>query len=523
MFVRSDGYTRMLRHPLMLALAMAMPAAGQQFTGPYSLEGIHFSAFGRHPNFHLNPGYRQILKGVEGGQSIVMTITTLDQTKEILLPDVGGTRGIVTRVVEEREEVNGALSQVARFFYSRSVETGDVFHFGEEVDHYEAGQISDTVLVWQAGVAEARPGIIMPRTFLLGARYLQSDAPAARDGAENVGIGLAVTTPGGTFTNCVRILETDTLKPELGVATKTYAPGIGLINDDDKLLLHECWLGTTGLPRGGSYVPASNLGHFPLAPGLRLVLEGPEQSSLVTLTMTVSNETRTFAVEVAGELQIIPTRIVEDRLERNGQLVEVSRQFFAQGIETEDVYCLGREVDRITDGVIVGHEGSWQAGVNGARAGVFMPSSSAPGCRHLLFSAPGITNDLAITSAVAVDQLVPAGNFRNCFRRVVSNSTDPGQASFEATYAPGIGLIKRGALELVAVTQPSAGGPTPALGIQEAYLLTWPLTDYYFSLQSSTDLQSWMPVPALPRISDGRNQLTVPRRSEQEYFRLVAP
>jgi hypothetical protein len=61
------------------------------------------------------------------------------------------------------------------------------------------------------------------------------------------------------------------------------------------------------------------------------------------------------------------------------------------------------------------------------------------------------------------------------------------------------------------------------LSIQDAVLLTWPFTDDAFSLQSSSDLQNWVPILQIPVPVDGRNQISVPRDQTQNYFRFAAP
>ena len=44
-----------------------------------------------------------------------------------------------------------------------------------------------------AGIDGAKPGIVMPGSFLLGSRYYQEIAPdVAMDRAENIGVGLTV-------------------------------------------------------------------------------------------------------------------------------------------------------------------------------------------------------------------------------------------------------------------------------------------------------------------------------------------
>ena len=54
--------------------------------------------------------------------------------------------------------------------------------------------------------------------------------------------------------------------------------------------------------------------------------------------------------------------MVEERETEDGELVEVSRNFFAICEETNSVFYFGEEVDDDEDGEIVGHEGAWLAG-----------------------------------------------------------------------------------------------------------------------------------------------------------------
>jgi len=504
-----------------VAVLVTVKAAAQPFTAQFPIEDSHFSVFGGHPHFILNPGHRLVLEGEDAGEQIELTITALNQTKQITLQSGGKLRTILARVIEEREVVNGALAEVGRFWYARSIETGDVYFFGEEVDFYFNGQITGQTRLWEAGVDDALPGIIMPRTFLLSARYYQNQAIAAIDGAENIAMGVAMVTPAGSFSNCVQIRETDTLRPENGTATKTYAPGIGLVNDDDSLLLTEFWLGTVGLPAGCAFVPFSNHPFFPFAPGRQLVLAGIESGTNVGLTISVLNEIRTIPLSIAGQQQNIPVRVIEERKTADGQLIEVSRKFLAHCIETGDVYYFGQGVDRYENGVITGHDGSWLAGVSNAEAGIIMPANFTVGAQYFQESAPGVANDLASNSASGLSLSVPAGTFTNCVRVMVTSSNGPPR---EMTYAFGIGLISDGnVLTLTSFVNPNVTNGSPILSIQDAVLLTWPLSDDLFRLESSSNLQNWMPVPQWPSPIDGRNQISVPRDHTQKHFRLVVP
>jgi hypothetical protein len=216
---------------LVLALAAASPALAQvspsgsdaPFTQEFFIENCDFASSGSNPFFILEPGYRTIFEGEEDGENVVLVITVLDATQQI--------GDVVTRVVVERESADGEIVEVSRNFFAICEQTNSVFYFGEDVDNYEDGKIDNHDGSWRAGVNGARPGIIMPGTILLGARYFQEIAPGvALDKAEIMTLDAVVETPLAQFQHALKTRETTPLEPG-NVEFKYYAPGIGLIRD----------------------------------------------------------------------------------------------------------------------------------------------------------------------------------------------------------------------------------------------------------------------------------------------------
>lgn len=134
-------------------------------------------------------------------------------------------------MVEERETVGAALTEVSRNFFAISRRTGSVYSFGEEVDTYENGAVTGHEGAWLAGVDGARYGLMLPGLPLLGARHQQETAPGrAMDRARIVSVDGSLTTPPARFTRVLTIEETTPLEP-LARDTKQYAPGVGLVRD----------------------------------------------------------------------------------------------------------------------------------------------------------------------------------------------------------------------------------------------------------------------------------------------------
>jgi hypothetical protein len=208
------------------ARAAAAPAAMQDgFQQDFDLAGRRFQPTGSNPYLVLEPGYQLVLAHDEDR----LTITVLDETKTI--------DGVSTRVVEEREEEDGKLIEVSRNFFAIDADTKDVFYFGEEVDVYKNGAVSGHPGAWLAGSDGARAGLFVPGSPKIGARYYQEVAPKkALDRAEIVSLTHSLKTPAGEFSNCLRTRESNALHPG-EEEFKTCAPGIGLIQDEDLLLV----------------------------------------------------------------------------------------------------------------------------------------------------------------------------------------------------------------------------------------------------------------------------------------------
>jgi hypothetical protein len=199
------------------------PVQDRKWTDSFDQEHCTFASMGRNRFFVLLPGHQLVLESPR--EKVVITVT--DQTREI--------GDVETRVVEEREEENGQLKEVSRNFFAICKEHGDVFYFGEEVDEYEDGRIVAHSGAWRGDEENSQAGIMMPGTALLGARHYQEIAPTAKDRAEIVADDVTMKTPAGIFRNCLKVEETSGLDPD-EKGYKTYAPGVGLIQDEDLLL-----------------------------------------------------------------------------------------------------------------------------------------------------------------------------------------------------------------------------------------------------------------------------------------------
>jgi hypothetical protein len=204
-----------------------------EFTQDFRLGDCWYSSRGGYPYFPLKPGLQLTLVGEDEGEELVLVVTVLHQTRWIKVPIDGKNRWVPTRVVREKEFVDGELLEVSWNYFARCRQTNAGYYWGEDVDIFENGDVLHDG-AWLAGQDGALPGLMMPGTFLLGARYFQEVAPGvAMDRGENVGMGVTMETDAGTFTDCVEVEDTNALEPDAEGDLKVYCPGIGLTADED--------------------------------------------------------------------------------------------------------------------------------------------------------------------------------------------------------------------------------------------------------------------------------------------------
>ena len=179
--------------------------------------------------------------------------------------------------------------------------------------------------------------------------------------------------------------------------------------------------------------------YFVLQPGFVAVFEGKEDGKKTVLTITVTDETKT----VDG----VETRVVEEKETASGEVAEISRNYFAISKKTGDVFYFGEDSHTYKNGKIANHEGSWLAGVNGARFGMAMPGKPTVGAAYYQEIAPKVAMDRAEVVSTSETAKTPAGEFKNC---VKTKETTPLEKGTEfKLYAPGVGLIQDGDLRLV--------------------------------------------------------------------------
>jgi hypothetical protein len=202
----------------------------------------------------------------------------------------------------------------------------------------------------------------------------------------------------------------------------------------------------------GAPLPIDNP-YFPLRPGTTFTYEGTEDDRPARDVVRVTHDTR----EVMGVRAVV----VEDQYSLDGTVTELTYDWFAQDRQG-NVWYFGEfatEYDR--RGNVRTHEGSWEAGVNGAKPGIIMKARPEVGDIYRQEFAPGEAEGLAMVQRPPGRLSVPAGTYEQILKTQEYSCDEPDELEYKY-YAAGVGLVLARTedgderLELVGVQHESA-------------------------------------------------------------------
>ena len=174
--------------------------------------------------------------------------------------------------------------------------------------------------------------------------------------------------------------------------------------------------------------------YHPLVPGTKYFFEGSKKGVPFRTETVISQETKV----VNG----VTTRVIHDSDFGLGQLVETTEDWFAQD-KKGNLWYMGEYATQYDSGQVTGHEGSWEAGVDGAKAGIVMLADPRVGTpQYKQEFRKGITEDRGKVVSVTDNLCVPYKCFQGNVLVIDETSpVEPGVVE-RKYYAPGVGLLR---------------------------------------------------------------------------------
>ena len=186
--------------------------------------------------------------------------------------------------------------------------------------------------------------------------------------------------------------------------------------------------------------------YSPFVPGATKVYRGKSDDEVIVVIDEYRDEVRSFDWD--GEE--VDTWVLEEIEFEDGELVEISRNFFAQG-DDGAVYYFGETVDIYEDEVIVDHDGSWLVGgptlpsdpvdtANAPAPALFMPGNPEVGDVYKPEDLFPFVDESDEIKATGVKIRVPGGKYKNCIKVKETSALDPGESE-RKWWAPGVGVV----------------------------------------------------------------------------------
>jgi len=247
-----------------------------------------------------------------------------------------------------------------------------------------------------------------------------------------------------------RRFEMNTKKPiasavgvlAVGFAVAAFGGG-GESNGDAAAAVTSKSSGNRGLPQGSEPVklnPADfttkiDNRYWPMRPGNRWVYrEGDPEGTREHVVVKVTNRTKKITNGITA-------RVIRDTVSEKGVPVEVTDDWYAQD-KKGNIWYLGEYVTNYKNGKVVDHAGSFEAGVDGAQAGIAMPANPKPGLSYRQEYYKGEAEDKGAVITVGEEQVqVPFGYFKKNIlmtRDLVPTEPKVQELKF---YAPGVGPL----------------------------------------------------------------------------------
>ena len=196
------------------------------------------------------------------------------------------------------------------------------------------------------------------------------------------------------------------------------------------------------------FVPIGGNAYFSLTPGRETYLSDGEEEVRITVTGDVK--------KIRFDDRDHWTRVIEEHETEEGELTEISRNYFAACWPSMDVYYFGEDVDIYEDGEVVSHDGAWLAGKEGAKPGLIMPRSAfILGSRYYQELAPGVAEDRAEHIGSLAEIHVPAGSFDECIEIEETTPLEPDVST--KIYCRDVGLVVDDELEAYDIRRPWRG------------------------------------------------------------------
>jgi hypothetical protein len=188
---------------------------------------------------------------------------------------------------------------------------------------------------------------------------------------------------------------------------------------------------------GAEYSPHVTNEWFPLTPGTELVYKGTKDGKPTRDVVRVTRQT----ITIAGARCVV----VRDLLYEAGKLEERTSDYYTQD-RAGNVWYFGEDTAELdASGKVTSRDGTWRAGRDGAKAGIYMPADPRVGQTGRQEYDKGQAEDHFRVVSLDATVRVPYVASRNALEMHEWTPLEPG-ALDQKIYVRGIGTVKEASL-----------------------------------------------------------------------------
>lgn len=179
------------------------------------------------------------------------------------------------------------------------------------------------------------------------------------------------------------------------------------------------------------FVPSVDNPFFPLVPGTVTKFKAKTAEGIELQEVEVTKDTRT----ILG----VKCTVVKDTVKLNGELIEDTFDWYAQD-KDGNVWYFGEDSKDFEEGEFVSSKGSWEAGKDGAEAGIIMKADPKVGDKYRQEFYKDVAEDMGEVLELDASESVPYGSFDALLVTRDWTPLEPGVEEHKY-YAKGIGAI----------------------------------------------------------------------------------
>lgn len=189
---------------------------------------------------------------------------------------------------------------------------------------------------------------------------------------------------------------------------------------------------TAGAIDPANFVSGVDNPYYPLTPGTTLVYRGVRDGQSQVDRVHITDRTKT--------IQGVEAMVVLDVARHNGTLLEKTFDWYAQDVDG-NVWYLGEDTKEYdANGHVISTEGSWEAGVHHAEAGIIMLAKPQPPDGYRQEYLAGHAEDQAWVLSRGGSLAVPYGRVQHVLRTMEWTPLEPDVVD-QKYYAPGLGIV----------------------------------------------------------------------------------